>query len=228
MPPGHYRGRRRVPVTPRSRYAAVFTTAVVGAGMVALAAGATVDDAKLNQNRLAAFGDLDGTLEDRVEASERASRAERRSEGLASTLAEAPDFWVLPMADYSYTSAFGERWGRAHNGVDLAAPQGTPVSAMKGGTVILARVNGGYGNAVIIDHGGGVTTLYAHNSALLVSEGQEVAAGERIALVGNTGFSFGAHVHLEVHIDGTPVDPIAYFIERDVDILGKTDPLYNS
>jgi murein DD-endopeptidase MepM/ murein hydrolase activator NlpD len=217
-----------VPTTPHSRYAAVFTTAVVGAGMVALAAGATFDDAKLDQNRLAAFGDLDGTLEDRVEAAERSSRAERRSEGLASTLAEAPDIWVLPLVDYTYTSAFGERWGRAHNGVDLAAPQGTPVFAMKGGTVLNARYDGGYGNVVVIDHGDGTETLYGHNSALIVTEGQQVEAGDLIARVGNTGFSFGAHVHLEIHIDGSPVDPIQWFLERGVDIVGKTDPLYNS
>jgi murein DD-endopeptidase MepM/ murein hydrolase activator NlpD len=115
-----------------------------------------------------------------------------------------------------------------HAGVDLAAPQGTPIYAMHAGTVVLSRWEGGYGYAVIIDHGDGVKSLYGHTSQLLVSEGQEVSAGERIALVGNTGFSFGAHVHLEVHVDGTPVDPVAFFIERGVDILGKTDPLYAS
>jgi murein DD-endopeptidase MepM/ murein hydrolase activator NlpD len=217
-----------VPTTPHSRYAAVFTTAVVGAGMVALAAGATFDDAKLDQNRLAAFGDLDGTLEDRVEAAERSSRAERRSEGLASSVTQAPDLWLLPLTDYTFTSEFGPRWGRSHNGVDLAAPQGTPVFTMKGGTVSTARYNGGYGNLVVVDHGDGTETYYGHNSQLIVTEGQEVEAGDVIALVGNTGFSFGAHVHLEVHVDGTPVDPVAFFIERGVDILGKTDPLYAS
>jgi murein DD-endopeptidase MepM/ murein hydrolase activator NlpD len=196
--------------------------------MVALAAGATFDDAKLDQNRLAAFGDLDGTLEDRVEAAERSSRAERRSEGLASTLTEAPDFWLLPVAEYSYTSAFGQRWGRAHNGIDLAAPQGTPIFAAKGGTVVLARANGGYGNAVIIDHGDGVQTLYGHNSQLLVTEGQEVEAGERISLMGNTGYSFGAHLHFEVHVNDVPQEPISWLLEHGVDILEKTDPLYNS
>jgi murein DD-endopeptidase MepM/ murein hydrolase activator NlpD len=196
--------------------------------MVALAAGATFDDAKLDQNRLAAFGDLDGTLEDRVEAAERSSRAERRSEGLASTLTQAPDAWLLPLADYSYTSEFGPRWGRAHNGIDLAAPQGTPMSAANAGTVILARWHSGYGYAVIIDHGDGVKTLYGHSSQLLVEEGQEVAAGERIALVGNTGYSFGAHLHFEVHIDDVPQDPVPWLLEHGVDILEKTDPLYAS
>jgi murein DD-endopeptidase MepM/ murein hydrolase activator NlpD len=199
---------------------------VVGAGMVALAAGATFDDAKLDQNRLAAFGDLDGTLEERVEAAERSSRAERRSDGLASTLTEAPDVWLLPLTDYTYTSEFGPRWGRNHNGIDLAAPLGKPVFAMKGGTVIAARFDGGYGNVVIIEHDDGVRTLYGHNSQLNVTEGQEVAAGDVIALLGNTGYSFGPHVHLEVHVDGTPVDPVTFFMERGVDILGKTDPLY--
>jgi murein DD-endopeptidase MepM/ murein hydrolase activator NlpD len=217
-----------VPTTPHSRYAAVFTTAVVGAGMVALAAGATFDDAKLDQNRLAAFGDLDGTLEDRVEAAERSSRAERRSEGLASTVTEAPDLWLLPVTEYSYTSAFGQRWGRAHNGIDLAAPQGTPMYAAHAGTVVLSRWYQGYGYAVIIDHGDGVQTLYGHSSELLVSEGQEVQAGERIALMGNTGYSFGAHLHFEVHVNDVPQDPLAWLLEHGVDILEKTDPLYNS
>jgi murein DD-endopeptidase MepM/ murein hydrolase activator NlpD len=113
-----------------------------------------------------------------------------------------------------------------HAGVDLAAPQGTPIYAMHAGTVVLSRWEGGYGYAVIIDHGDGVKSLYGHTSQLLVSEGQEVSAGERIALVGNTGFSFGPHLHLEVHINDAPVEPVAWLNERDVDLVDVTDPLY--
>lgn len=225
-PPGRYRGRRRVPVAPRSHYAAVVTTAIVGAGVVALGAGAAFDDNKDDPTRLAAFGGVDDSLADRVEAAERASRAERQSGGLATSIAEAPDIWMLPVTDYTVSSSFGQRWGRLHAGVDLAAPLNTPIYAAHGGTVILGRYHGGYGNAVIIDHGDGTQTLYGHANELLVTEGQEVAAGDRIALMGNTGYSFGAHLHLEVHIDGEAVDPIPWLQERGVDLVEGTDPLY--
>jgi len=224
-PPSRYRGRRRVPVAPRSHYAAVVTTAIVGAGVVALGAGATFDDAKANPAELAASG-LDESLAERAEAAERASRAERQSEGLASSIAEAPDIWMLPATDYDLSSPFGERWGRLHAGVDLAVPLGAPVYAMHSGTVVVSRWDGGYGYAVMIDHGNGEQTLYGHNSSLLVSEGQEVEAGERIALAGNTGYSFGPHIHLEVHIDGEAVDPVPWLQEHGVDLVEGTDPLY--
>ena len=215
-----------MPVPPRSRYAAVFTTAVVGAGVVALGTGTTFEDAKLDQDRQAALGGLNTTLDSRAEAAERASRADRSQVGLATSIAEAPDVWLLPVNQYTYSSAYGWRWGRMHAGIDLAAPQGTPVYAMHAGTVALSGWYAGYGYAVIIDHGNGTETLYAHNSELLVSEGQEVSAGERISLVGNTGYSFGPHLHLEIHVDGNPVEPVAWLKERDVDIMDVTDPLY--
>lgn len=227
--PRRYRGRRRVPTTPRSRYAAVVTTAVVGAGVVALGSGVALDDAKLGSGQPSALGDgLDSTLESRAEAVERASRAERNSDGLATSVAEAPDIWLLPLNGYTFSSNYGWRWGRMHNGVDLAADHGSPIHAMRAGTVVTSRWASGYGYAVVIDHGNGVRTLYGHSSQLLVEEGQEVAAGDRIALVGNTGYSFGPHLHLEVHIDGQPVEPVSWLNERDVDILEGTDPLYRS
>lgn len=224
--PRRYRGRRRVPVAPRSRYAAVFTTAVVGAGVVALGTGAAFQDAKLDQNRQAGLGGLNASLESRAEAVERASRAERSSGGLATSIAEAPDMWLLPVTDYTLSSEYGWRWGRMHAGIDLAAPQGAPIYAMNAGTVVLSGWFAGYGYAVIIDHGNGVQTLHGHTSQLLVSEGQEVAAGERIALVGNTGYSFGPHLHLEVHVNGEPQEPISWLREHDVDIVDATDALY--
>lgn len=224
-PPGRYRGRRRVPVAPRSHYAAVVTTAIVGAGVVALGAGAAFDDAKAGEAQLAAAG-LDDSLAERAEAAERASRAERQSEGLNSSIAEAPDTWLLPTTKYDLSSPFGERWGRLHAGVDLAVPLGTPVHSMNSGTVVLARWYAGYGYAVIIDHGGGVETLYGHNSSLLVTEGQTVDAGERISLAGNTGYSFGPHIHLEVHLNGEAVNPTPWLQEHGVDLVEGTDPLY--
>ena len=100
---------------------------------------------------------------------------------------------------------------RPHTGTDIGASHGEPVWAAKGGRVIMAEYNGGYGNCVIIDHGNGVKTLYGHMSALLVSQGVTVTQGQQIGRVGSTGNSTGPHLHFEVLIDGTPVDPMQYF-----------------
>ena len=229
-PPARYRGRRRIPESPRSRYAAVVTTAMVGAGVVALGTGTALDDAKLNPDRLSSMGGLDASaLEIRAEAAERASRAVRDGGGLASSISQAaPDVWLLPLHNYAYTSAYGWRWGRMHEGIDLAAPTGAPIYAANAGTVVLSRWYAGYGYAVIIDHGDGVETLYAHASQLLVYEGQEVSAGDRIALVGNTGYSFGAPLHFEVHVNGVPVEPVAWLAERGVDIIHQTEAIYDN
>lgn len=94
-----------------------------------------------------------------------------------------------------------------HSGADLAAEQGTPIVACQSGTVVYAGWIDGYGNAVIIDHGAGVTSLYGHNSELLVSAGQKVSQGDQIALCGSTGNSTGPHCHWEVRINDHPVDP---------------------
>ena len=226
---GRYRGRRRVPTAPRSRYAAVITTAVVGAGVVALGAGQTMPDAKADPERLSTLGSLDNAFDDRSAATERASRAERQRGGLATSVTQAaPDVWLLPVQGYRFSSAYGWRWGRMHNGIDLAAPQGTPIVAVHAGTVTMSRYNGGYGYAVVIDHGDGVETLYAHASQLLVHEGQEVSAGERIALVGNTGYSFGAHLHFEVHEYGAPQNPVPWLQERGVDVVEQVEAIYGT
>lgn len=108
------------------------------------------------------------------------------------------------------TSEYGSRWGRLHAGIDIGAPNGTPIRAAKAGTVILAGSHGGYGLAVVIDHGGGLTTLYAHQSRLGSSSGQEVEAGELIGYVGSTGNSTGNHLHFETRVDGSPQNPRRY------------------
>ena len=99
---------------------------------------------------------------------------------------------------------------RFHSGIDFGASYGSTIRAADSGTVILAGWYGGYGNAVVIDHGGGISTLYGHTSKLYVSEGQSVQIGDAIAAVGSTGLSTGPHLHFEVRKDGEPVDPIAY------------------
>jgi murein DD-endopeptidase MepM/ murein hydrolase activator NlpD len=111
------------------------------------------------------------------------------------------------------TSGFGYRWGRMHEGIDIAAPEGTPIRAAADGTVILMQSeyeSGGYGNYTCIDHGGGLSTCYAHQSSTATSVGASVSQGDLIGYVGNTGHSFGAHLHFEVRINGAATDPMGY------------------
>ena len=108
------------------------------------------------------------------------------------------------------TDYFGTRGG-SHAGIDFANKSGTPIYASDGGVVTKAGNSGdGYGKQIVIDHGNGFTSSYAHNSKLLVSVGQAVAQGERIALMGSTGNSTGSHCHFEIHLNGTPVNPFNY------------------
>jgi murein DD-endopeptidase MepM/ murein hydrolase activator NlpD len=108
------------------------------------------------------------------------------------------------------TSPFGYRWGRLHAGIDIGAPHGQAIYASASGTVVLASWTGGYGNYTCIDHGGGLATCYGHQSGYAVSAGSSVSQGQVIGYVGNTGHSFGAHLHFEVRINGAPVDPLGY------------------
>jgi murein DD-endopeptidase MepM/ murein hydrolase activator NlpD len=123
--------------------------------------------------------------------------------------------WVVPVKG-KLTSHFGPRWGSHHAGIDIAAPTGTPVHAAGGGIVKKANWDGGYGNAVVIDHGNGVLTRYAHNSELVVKPGQRVKPGDLIAKVGSTGDSTGPHVHLELQINGKKVDPLPWLKARGI------------
>lgn len=94
-----------------------------------------------------------------------------------------------------------------HTGVDIGAPRGAPVEVAAAGRVIYTGWFGGYGKIVIIDHGGGVSTLYAHLSQILTEEGRNVEKGEVIARAGSTGYSTGPHLHFEVRLNGRPIDP---------------------
>ncbi len=108
------------------------------------------------------------------------------------------------------TSPYGPRAGGFHPGVDMYATYGEPIHACRAGTIVTAAWMGGYGNAVVIDHGGGMATLYGHQSRLNVTEGQHVNAGDVIGFIGSTGFSTGPHLHFEVRINGNTVDPAPY------------------
>jgi murein DD-endopeptidase MepM/ murein hydrolase activator NlpD len=106
-------------------------------------------------------------------------------------------------------SGFGMRWGRMHTGIDIAAGYGTPIYASAGGTVIFAGWMGGYGNFVIVDHGGGLSTAYAHQSSIAIGGGG-VSQGQVLGYVGCTGHCFGNHLHFEVRVNGSAVDPLGY------------------
>lgn len=125
--------------------------------------------------------------------------------------ASAPLRWPLANVAPHIGSAFGVRDGRAHEGIDLPAPTGTPVLAAADGEVVYVG-NGiqGYGNLIVLQHPGDMLTVYAHNSALYVSGGQAVRAGERIAAVGQTGRASGPHLHFEVRQGQIPRDPVPY------------------
>ena len=106
-------------------------------------------------------------------------------------------------------SPFTRRW-KFHAGIDLSAPQGTPIAAPAPGVVRTARYSTGYGRTVEIDHGFGIMTRFAHNARVFVKEGDVVKPGQVISTVGMTGQTTGPHLHYEVHVDGQPVDPLEY------------------
>jgi murein DD-endopeptidase MepM/ murein hydrolase activator NlpD len=119
-----------------------------------------------------------------------------------------------------FTSGFGVRRSpfggrdKMHEGLDIANQPGTLVFSTADGTVVFAESKPGYGQTVIIDHGYGLETWYGHNRKLRVSKGQKVHRGETIAELGNSGRSTGPHVHYEVRVHGTPVDPLSYILEN--------------
>lgn len=152
--------------------------------------------------------------------------AEIRAE-IAQEIAEATGGVALPAGPMSapsaagfiwplegtVTSGFGYRWGRMHEGIDISVPEGTPIRAVASGTVILMQSeyeSGGYGNYTCIDHGGGLSSCYAHQSSFATSVGAQVSQGDVIGLSGNTGNSTGPHLHFEVRINGAATDPLGY------------------
>ncbi|MDQ3645363.1 MAG: peptidoglycan DD-metalloendopeptidase family protein [Actinomycetota bacterium] len=126
-----------------------------------------------------------------------------------AVLGKSAEGFIWPV-NGGITSYYGPRWGRMHTGIDIDCNTGDPLVASKAGRVILATYYSGYGNAVAIDHGGGISTLYGHMTTIGVSNGQDVAQGAIIGTCGSTGNSTGSHVHFEVRVNGSPVDPLPY------------------
>ncbi|HTX56448.1 MAG TPA: peptidoglycan DD-metalloendopeptidase family protein [Candidatus Acidoferrales bacterium] len=153
-------------------------------------------------------------LESLIQERARALAAQRKAEGIVGNEVQtsAPGAFAWPVSG-TITSPFGWRsnpFGGApefHQGLDIAAPTGTTITASAGGTVIMAQWYGGYGNYILIDDGGGYSTGYGHLSAFYVSAGQQVKQGQAIGAVGCTGECTGPHVHFEIRVNGKPVDP---------------------
>jgi len=154
---------------------------------------------------------LEAKINEMVAELER-QQAAARAAGISGT-----GTYIWPLPGYSPGSAYGWRMHpilhemRFHAGEDIGAPSGTPILAADSGTVIQAGPNGGYGNCVMISHGGGRVTLYGHMSSIAVSYGQAVTQGQVIGYVGSTGMSTGPHLHFEVRVNGATTDPKQYF-----------------
>jgi murein DD-endopeptidase MepM/ murein hydrolase activator NlpD len=137
----------------------------------------------------------------------RSAGSSTSSSGQSGTVSSAGLIWPV---NGPITSPFGWRWGRMHEGIDIGAPSGTPIHAAAAGTVIYAGWMEGYGNLVVIDHGNGLATAYGHQSSIAAGNGSGVSQGQVIGYVGCTGHCFGPHLHFEVRVNGTPVDPLGY------------------
>jgi murein DD-endopeptidase MepM/ murein hydrolase activator NlpD len=167
------------------------------------------DISKLTKEQQAEASEIDGlaaasnALTERI----RAAQASRQSGGPTSTPSSAGLIWPV---NGPVTSPFGWRWGRMHQGIDIGVGMGTPIRAAAAGTIIYCGWESGYGNLVVIDHGGNLATAYGHQSSIAVACGQQVAQGDVIGYVGCTGHCTGPHLHFEVRINGSPTDPLGY------------------
>ena len=156
----------------------------------------------------------------RVDDEKELASLEREQERVQATLAGAASPSAGPIkrgsgqliwpVNGTITSPFGPRWGRLHAGLDISGGEGTPIRAAASGRVVIAAPTGGYGNYTCVQHGGNLSTCYAHQSRLGTSSGASVRQGQVIGYVGNTGNSFGAHLHFETRVGGSPVDPLGF------------------
>ncbi len=182
------------------------------AGQTTLLAGRRALLARVSGDR----EDIEAEAKDLAERSAKLANRIRAAQGLpaapsgsVATGSPSAAGMVWPVSG-TLTSGFGQRWGRMHEGIDIAGASGTPIAAAAAGTVIVAGWNGGYGNMVVVDHGGGISTAYGHMSSLAVSVGQSVGQGTVVGGMGTTGHSTGVHLHFEVRVNGAATNPLAY------------------
>jgi murein DD-endopeptidase MepM/ murein hydrolase activator NlpD len=166
------------------------------------------DISKLSAAQQAEAGEIDAleAASAALTARIQAAQANRRS-GASSTPSSAGLIWPV---SGPITSPFGWRWGRMHQGIDIGVGMGTPIRAAASGTVIYCGWESGYGNLTVLDNGGNLATAYGHQSSIAVACGQQVNQGDVIGYVGCTGHCTGPHLHFEVRINGSPVDPLGY------------------
>ncbi len=207
--------RRRVAgaahvITTRAAQVRETRSALVGArdSLAASKGHKLVALSELSAQEQAEAAEIDGLRASSAQLAAQIRAAQASSAGgPTATPSSAGLIWPVPGG---VTSPFGWRWGRMHEGIDIGAGYGTPIRAAAAGNVIYCGWEGGYGNLVVIDHGGSLATAYGHQSAIAVSCGQQVSQGQVIGYVGSTGHSTGPHLHFEVRINGNAVDPLGY------------------
>jgi murein DD-endopeptidase MepM/ murein hydrolase activator NlpD len=159
---------------------------------------------EVRQSRVALEGDLE-----ELEAAQARVTQQLSGTAPAGPIRQGTGSLVWPV-NGPVVSPFGMRWGRLHAGIDIAVPSGTPIRAADSGTVVLLGSVSGYGNYTCIQHGGSLSTCYAHQSGYATSQGASVSQGQVIGYVGCTGHCFGDHLHFETRVNGSPVDPFGY------------------
>jgi murein DD-endopeptidase MepM/ murein hydrolase activator NlpD len=167
------------------------------------------DISKLSASQQAEAGEIDAlqAASNAITARIQAAQANRQAGSPSSTPSSAGLIWPV---NGPITSPFGWRWGRMHQGIDIGVGMGTPIRAAASGTVIYCGWESGYGNLTVLDNGGNLATAYGHQSSIAVACGQQVSQGDVIGYVGCTGHCTGPHLHFEVRINGSPVDPLGY------------------
>ncbi|GGU79575.1 hypothetical protein GCM10010275_13120 [Streptomyces litmocidini] len=222
-------------MNPAARIAAVaLATAGLGASLVAGAGSAFAAEGKATAPAaLTASAAVAAQADAQAHAAAQVKAAVAKAAAVKATpvkaVKKAAPAWVKPVASYALSASFnqgGAMWAHKHSGQDFAVPIGTPVHAAAAGTVVKAGPYGGgdgpaYGNAIVIKHGNGTYSQYAHLSKIKVSIGQKVGAGQRIALSGNTGNSSGPHLHFEIRTTpnyGSAVNPMAFLRAHGVGV----------
>jgi len=165
------------------------------------------EDREHAQEDLEALEAESAALAAQIRAAQSSSSGGGGGGGGSSGSGQSSSGFIWPVSGV-VTSGFGWRWGRMHEGIDISAGCGTPIRAAASGTIIFSGYMGGYGNLVVVDHGNGLSTAYAHQSAIYASGG--VSQGQTIGAVGTTGSSTGCHLHFEVRVNGGAVDPMGY------------------